>query len=589
MDTASESAVILRNNSRSIRRWRPGSLMNLMTKNNKSDSVLQSLNTDKEKFGKKFMRSKSLNSQWSTVVTIVLIEAKNISTLIDDGTPRSLYCKLRLGLETYKSKSSPNIEHPEWRETLKMHLYHDHLLHISLLDRGKQKNSFGSCVLDLSNLEKERTHELWMDLDDGPGKVHLSITMCTVRSVGGPSECMCNFNSYKDKYKFSNIDTDLNEIGVLHVKVIGARGLGSKPSAYCTLQLDNQKVQTHKAGTNVEIVWNRCYIFKVHDVTSTLDLKVYESSIANALLNEPLGKVSIPLLRVSNEKRWYALKDRNKRNSARGHFPRVFLQMDLVFHPVKATIKLFQPKEEKHIKKGIKFDIALLYSNVVFVSNVFNALSDVNEFYKRVFEWDDQEFSFFVLLGWMIFCYYIQIWLIPLLLLLPFAWHWLWNRHQGNLAAAREIISEDDVDANNNNVKDESDKGLISRLKINELQHVTITVTSGIEMIASYAERAYNLISFKVPFISYVTMILLIIASIGLYIIPFNYIMMSFGIFKFTRKYLNPNRVLNNDLLDFFSRIPDDAILKDWKELHVPKPNEEVNTKYLARSVSTSI
>ncbi|XP_038208502.1 multiple C2 and transmembrane domain-containing protein-like [Zerene cesonia] len=563
--------------------------MNLVTKNNRNDSVLQSLSTDKEKFGKKYLRSRSLNNNWSTVVTIVLIEAKNISTLIDDGTPRSLYCKLRLGLESYKSKSSPNIEHPEWRETLKMHLYHDHLLHISLQDRGKQKNSFGSCVLDLSKFEKETTHELWIELDDGPGKVHLSITMCTVRSVEGPSECMCNFNRYKDKYKLSNIDTDLNEIGVLHVKLIGARGLGSKPSAYCTLQLDNQKVQTHKAGNNVEIVWNRCYMFKVHDVTSTLDLKVYESSLANALLNEPLGKVSVPLLRVSSgERRWYALKDRNKRNSARGHFPRLLLQMSLVFHPVKATIKLFQPKEEKHIKKGIKFDIALLYSNVVFVSNVFNALSDVNEFYKRVFEWDDQEFSFFVLLGWIMFCYYIQIWLIPLLLLLPFAWHWLWNRHQENVTAARDSTSDENVDVNNN-VKDESDKGLMSRLKINDLQQVSVTVTRGIEMIASYSERAYNLISFKVPFMSYVAMILLIIASIGLYVIPFNYIMMSFGIFKFTRKYINPNRVLNNDILDFFSRIPDDAILKDWKELHVPKPDEEVNTKYLARSVSTSI
>ncbi|CAK1548522.1 unnamed protein product [Leptosia nina] len=590
MDTSSDTAVTLRNNSKSIRRWRPSSLINIVSKNNKHDSVLQSLDTDKEK---KLQRSKSLNAKWKTAVSVVLIEAKNISYLLDDGMSKGLFCKLRLGVESFKSKSSSNTVHPEWRESFKMHLFHDNILHISLWDKGNQKTSLGSCVVDLAKYQKERTHDLWLELGEGPGKIHLSITQCAIQTVG-QNQCTCNFNKQKDKYKISNVDTDLNEVGILHVKVIGARGLGSKPSAYCTLQVDNQRVQTHRAGTSGEITWNRCYLFNIHDIASTLDLKLYESSIANTLLNESIGKVSIPLLRIENdEMRWYALKDRNKRNSARGNFPRVLLQMKVVFHPVKASIKLFQAKEERHIvKKGIKFDIALLYSNVVFVSNVFRALQEFNEFYKRVFEWDDQEFSFFVLMGWIIFCYFIRIWVIPLFLLLPFLWYWIWNRHYDNVAAAKEQAAQtEEVDMNNNNVKiqDESDKGLISRLKINELQRVTITVTRGIEMIASYSERVYNLVTFKVPFISYVTICILAVASLGLYVIPFNYILMGFGIMKFTRKYINPNRVLNNDLLDFFSRIPDDAILKDWKELHVPKPNEDENTKYLARSVSTSI
>lgn len=33
------------------------------------------------------------------------------------------------------------------------------------------------------------------------------------------------------------------------------------------------------------------------------------------------------------------------------------------------------------------------------------------------------------------------------------------------------------------------------------------------------------------------------------------------GIYKFGRKYLHPDRVLNNDLVDFLSRVPDNEIL----------------------------
>lgn len=36
--------------------------------------------------------------------------------------------------------------------------------------------------MDLAALEKERTHEIWQELDDGFGTVHFSVTLCTVRN-----------------------------------------------------------------------------------------------------------------------------------------------------------------------------------------------------------------------------------------------------------------------------------------------------------------------------------------------------------------------------------------------------------------------
>lgn len=71
------------------------------------------------------------------------------------------------------------------------------------------------------------------------------------------------------------------------------------------------------------------------DVSSTLDLKVYDSAITNVILNDSIGKISIPLLRIVNgEMHWYALKDKSKRNIAKGNCPRVLLKMTLIWNPV---------------------------------------------------------------------------------------------------------------------------------------------------------------------------------------------------------------------------------------------------------------
>lgn len=40
------------------------------------------------------------------------------------------------------------------------------------------------CVIDLSQLEKEKTHELWQELDCGQGSLHMLITLsATARTM----------------------------------------------------------------------------------------------------------------------------------------------------------------------------------------------------------------------------------------------------------------------------------------------------------------------------------------------------------------------------------------------------------------------
>ena len=42
-----------------------------------------------------------------------------------------------------------------------------------------------------------------------------------------------------------------------------------------------------------------------------------------------------------------------------------------------------------------------------------------------------------------------------------------------------------------------------------------------------------------------------------LYNVPIRYLVMLFGVHKFSKKLLRPNAIPNNELLDFLSRVPD--------------------------------
>ncbi|CAH2253332.1 jg967 [Pararge aegeria aegeria] len=436
------------------------------------------------------------------------------------------------------------------------------------------------CIIDLSQLEKEKTHDLWQELECGFGSVHLLITL------SGSERCMVADNVLtltangthhepptEEKFQWYRFD-NWGEVGQLTITVHGAKGLtalniSGNVNAYCVLELDNSRIQTHTVRGNSEHNWNKNFNFSVNDITSALDITLYDESIIQSMKGETIGKVSIPLLRIkNNEKRWYALKDRSKKNSARGNCPRILLEMSLVWNPVKASMRVLSPKETKYIQKPAKFDIPLIYSNLIFVKNIFKVFQIGNEHLKRVFEWENQEKSICALLGWLIFWYFFRMWMTPILLTLPFAHYWLTQRNN-NVPVPLYQIADEEYQEEEPETKD--DKTIKTR--ISELQDLTLTIKNAIDYLVSLLERIKNLVNFSVPYLSYLVIITLIALSIALYLIPVNYLFMALGTYKFTRKFLNPTRVPNNDLLDFISRVPDDEMLKQWRELKVPEPN----------------
>ncbi|XP_045489370.1 multiple C2 and transmembrane domain-containing protein [Pieris rapae] len=516
-----------------------------------------------------------LKKSWKSIVNIVLVEAKDLP--VGDDTSNGLYCKFKLGSESHKSKQVHKSK-PVWRERFNLFLYDDNTLEVTIWHKMKQKNFIGRCVIDLSQLEKEKTHELWQDLDCGLGSVHMLITLsCSDRTLPldsiPTSNCIRHEPPADDQFQWYRFDNGWSEVGQLSLTLHGAKGLSAmnlsgNVNAYCIIELDNARVQTNTIRGTSEPEWDKNFVFPIKDITSTVDIAVHEESLIQSMKGESLGRISIPLLRINNnEKRWYALKNRSKKSSARGNCPRILLEMSIVWNPIKASMRLLRPKETKYIQKPPKFDIPLIYSNLIFIKHIFKVFQMGNEHFKRVFEWENQELSAMALGGWLIFWYFFRLWMTPLILLLPFIHYWLVRRN-----TPVPLCQTDDDDSDEETEIQKDDKTIKTR--INELQDLTITIKNGIDYIVSLLERLHNLVNFSVPYISYLFMLALVGASIAFLLIPANYLFMAFGIYKFGRKFITPQRVPNNDVLDFISRVPDNQMLKQWRELKVPEAVE---------------
>ena len=91
----------------------------------------------------------------------------------------SLLC--RLGNDRYKTKIIYENLNPKWYEQFDLSLLEDHSqeLEVTVWDKDQRsKDDFmGRCSVDLSKLEHEITHKLWVDLEEGEGKLFILLTI----------------------------------------------------------------------------------------------------------------------------------------------------------------------------------------------------------------------------------------------------------------------------------------------------------------------------------------------------------------------------------------------------------------------------
>lgn len=534
--------------------------------------------------------NKRLKAQiWSSVVTIVLVEAKNLPAMDIDTRSSDPYCKFRLGNEKYKSKVVWKSLHPSWLEQFDLHLYDDQeqLLEVTVWDKDKQtKDDFlGRCSIDLSRLEREKTHSIWQDLEDGNGQIFLLLTI----SGTTQSETITDLTSYRDnprdrdiienRYAWHRLNENSIGVGWLCVKVFSAKGLaaadlGGKSDPFCVLELGNSRLQTHTEYKTLTPNWMKIFTFTVKDITSILEITVYDEDHDHKV--EFLGKLAIPLLKINNgEKRWYALKDKKMRARAKGNYPQILLEMTVIWNPLKAAIRAVNPKEPKYMHQEAKFKRQLFIRNVMRLKAIIMWFIEIGKILQDCFEWESRVRSFLGLLVWLAFCYYYQMWMLPFLILVVFGRNWLIYRLTGGNQLLIPV-DDDDLLAEEDDEDPEADKEEKKSLKerLQAIQEVTQTVQNAIGYVASLGEAVKNLMNFTMPYLSYLAITMLIAAGFVLYLVPLRYLLMCWGINKFTRKILRPHSIPNNEVLDLLSRVPDDEILLDCREL---KPHSQTD------------
>ncbi|XP_015785297.1 multiple C2 and transmembrane domain-containing protein isoform X1 [Tetranychus urticae] len=525
--------------------------------------------------------SKKLKTQqWDSVVNIVLVEGKNLTPKDENGLSDP-YIKFQLGKEKHKSKCIPKTLNPVWNEQFDLHTFPDQskVLELTVMDRDfhGRDEFMGKAIINLNNLKQEETHSIWADLQDGQGSILLMLTISgtlgtdAISNLVTRSEDTNQIGQLKNQYSLLRSFQYLNNVGYLEVKVFRAEGLmaadlGGKSDPFCVIELVNARVQTNTEYKTLCPEWNKVFTFTVRDIHEVLEITVYDEDRDKKF--EFLGKVAIPLLKIqSGEKKWFPLKDKKLLKRTKG---RILLEMTVYFNHVRACIRTFNPREAKVISEIPKFKKSIFVRNVYRVKSLAMEIRQIYNWINSCFQWENVPRSIIAFIAFLVITYYFELFMVPLFLLLIFLRYYIWNKISSYFNAypsadeQSELLLEGDEDDD----KDQGEEKKSLMEKFQAIHEVGATVQNALGMIASYMERVKNTFNFSVPFLSWLAIVVLIIATIILYFMPLRYLIMAWGVNKFTKKLRNPNYISNNELIDFLSRIPDIDELAMYRELN---------------------
>ncbi|MCI4392596.1 hypothetical protein PGIGA_G00147580 [Pangasianodon gigas] len=531
---------------------------------------------------------------WRGIVSISLIEGRNLQPMDANGLSDP-YVKFRMGHQKYKSKTIHKTLNPQWREQFDFHLYDEGggFIDITVWDRdaGKRDDFMGRCQVDLSLLSKECTHKLDLPLEEGEGMLVLLVTLTasaavsisdlSVNILDDPHERKEILHRYSLLRSFHNI----KDVGVVQVKVIRAEGLMAadvtgKSDPFCVVELSNDRLQTHTVYKNLNPEWNKVFTFNVKDIHSVLEVTVYDEDRDRSA--DFLGKVAIPLLSIQNgERKAYALKSKELTGPTKGV---IFLEIDVIYNAVKAGLRTLIPIEQKYIEEEPRVSKQLLLQNFNRVRRCIMFLINTGCYINSCFEWESPQRSICAFLLFIVAVWNFELYMIPLALLFLLAWNYVLiasgkDSRQGDVQAVEDLLEGEDEDFDRDD-KDSERKGFMNKLYA--IQDVCISVQSALDEVASYGERIKNTFNWTVPFLSWLAIVALCVATLVVYFIPLRYIILAWGVNKFTKKLRDPYTIDNNELLDFLSRVPSDVQVVQYRELkldpsHSPNKRKKNN------------
>ncbi|CEF64870.1 Multiple C2 domain and transmembrane region protein [Strongyloides ratti] len=540
---------------------------------------------------------------WNAVLNIVLVQA-NLNPLFlpsNCGKP-SPYVKFRLGNEKYKSKVVGQTYEPQWLEQFDLHIYDEenHDLEMSIINKTTN-TILGNASIQLNKIIKEQTNEMWIDLFDDKGSILLLISISgsyvTTRSIDKVDEMDTENNEKIEQYKLSKTLDNIFDIGYLTIKVFKAKNLAAldlngKSDPFVVVELDNSRLQTHTEYKTLNPEWNKLFTFNVKDIHSIIYFTLYDEDPNKK--TEFLGKIGIPLLSIKNcSKRWYGLKDEDLRQRVKGE---IYLEMDIIWNPIRAAIRTFNPRERKLISKQKKFQKSKLMRDINILKNYYKIITEMSDTITRIFNWENYIKSFVAMIIFIVTVYYIEPYHLPLIIVVILLKNYMYikvrksNNFYSNLLntsnyslpignnfniSGQEFL-EQDIDIQENNTSPTGSSGkqkenVVTTWKntVFSLGDNLVIVQEALHYIVSLIERINNTLNYSVPYISILATISLGVVTIILYFIPIRWIVMLWGINKFTKKLRNPHYIPNNELLDFLSRVPSDIEKEMFSEFAI--------------------
>ncbi|XP_054916632.1 multiple C2 and transmembrane domain-containing protein 1 isoform X4 [Poeciliopsis prolifica] len=549
---------------------------------------------------------------WRGIVSITLIEGRNLTPMDPNGLSDP-YAKFRLGPQKYKSKTMSKTLSPQWREQFDLHLYEETggVLEITVWDKdtGRRDDFIGRCQLDLSTLTKEKTHHLELPLEESRGHLVLLVTLTASAAVSiadlslTPLEDPEERREILKRYGVRRSLSNLRDVGIVQVKVLRAEGLmvadvTGKSDPFCVLELNNDRLQTHTVYKNLNPEWNKVFTFNVKDVHSVLEVSVFDEDRDRSA--DFLGKVAIPLLNIRNGiQRAYLLKNKELTAPTKGV---IYLEMEVVYNTIKAALKTVVPPEQKYVEEEPKVSKQLLQQNFNRVKRCIMVLFSFGTYINSCFEWESSQRSItafivrrkhththtrmythththphkpmqfalsppcllcpqlFVVLVWN-----FEFYMLPLGLVLLLAWNFFFSSGRETAETSMEAMFDWEDDEEDKEEKDSEHKGFMDKLYA--IQDVFISVQTALDEVASFGERLKNTFNWTVPFLSWLAIAALSLATLLLYLIPLRYLVLAWGVNKFTKKLRDPYMIDNNELLDFLSRVPSDVQMMQYREL----------------------
>ncbi|NWW68390.1 MCTP1 protein, partial [Ifrita kowaldi] len=376
---------------------------------------------------------------WRGIVSVTLIEGRELKAMDANGLSDP-YVKFRLGHQKYKSKIVPKTLNPQWREQFDFHLYEERggIIDITVWDKdvGKRDDFIGRCQVDLSTLSKEQTHKLEMPLEEGEGYLVLLVTLTASAAVTISDLSINSLEDQKEReeilkrYSPMMMFHNISDVGFLQVKVIRAEALMaadvtgkdsfSKSDPFCVVELNNDRLLTHTVYRNLNPEWNKIFTFNIKDIHSVLEVTVYDEDRDRSA--DFLGKVAIPLLSIQNgEQKAYVLKNKQLTGPTKGV---IYLEIDVIFNAVKASIRTLMPKEQKYIEEEDRLSKQLLLRNFIRMKHCIMALVTAVCYISSCFDWDSPPRSLAAFLLFLFVVWNFELYMIPLALLLLLAWNY---------------------------------------------------------------------------------------------------------------------------------------------------------------------